>query len=65
MFGKNKNKAVEKQPTSRFKEVLDDVKDWIEWNVTPTVALSITALLVSIASATLSISRLIQYLISH
>lgn len=65
MFGKNENKAVEKQPTSRFKEVLDDVKDWIEWNVTPTVALSVTVLLLSIASAILSIGRLIQYLISH
>lgn len=56
-------KAVEKQPKS--KEVFEEIKDWIEWNISPIVILSITALLISIASATLSISRLIQYLITH
>lgn len=54
-----------KKGNTRLKDVLDDIKDWIEWNISPTVALSITALLISIASATLSIGRLIQYLITH
>lgn len=49
----------------KIKEIKESAKDWIEWNVSPIVALSITALLISIASAILSISRLIQYLISH
>lgn len=62
---RHKNKAVEKQPKSKVKKAAEAIKDWIEWNVSPTVALSVTALLISIASAILSISRLIQYLITH
>lgn len=51
--------------TKKIKEIVEDIGEWIEWNITPTVVLSVVALLVSIASATLSIGRLIQYLISH
>ncbi len=60
-----KSKAVEKQPKSKIKEAIEDIKDWIKRNVTSPVALSVTALLISIVSATLSIGKLIQYLISH
>lgn len=49
----------------KIKQIAKSAKEWIKLNVSPTVALSVTALLVSIASATLSISRLIQYLITH
>lgn len=49
----------------KIKEIKDSVKDWIEWNINSTVLLSITALLVSIATATLSISTLIRYLTTH
>lgn len=60
-----RNKAVEEQPESEKEDVLENIKEWIEWNVSPIVVLSVTALLISILSATLSISRLIQYLITH
>ncbi len=60
-----KNKAVKEQPKSKIKKAIEDIKDWIEWNVTPAVVLSVIALLISIVSATLSIGKLIQYLISH
>lgn len=49
----------------KIKQIAKSAKEWIELNVSPTVVLSVTALLISIASATLSIGRLIQYLIAH
>lgn len=54
-----------KKENSKLKDIFEEIKDWIEWNVSPVVILSITALLISIASATLSIGRLIQYLITR
>lgn len=49
----------------RIKEIAEEVNDWIGFNVTPTVILSIVALIISILSAAFSIGSLIQYLISH
>lgn len=49
----------------KIKEISEEVRDWIEFNITPTVILSVIALIISVLSATVSISRLIQYLISH
>lgn len=57
------NKEV--RETGKIKQIAKSAKEWIKLNVSPTVALSVMALLISIASATLSISRLIQYLITH
>lgn len=60
-----KDKAVKKQPKKRLRDIMEAIEEWISWHVDSIVVLSVTALLISIASAILSISRLIQYLISH
>lgn len=54
-----------KKENSKLKDIFEEIRDWIEWNVYPVVILSITALLISIASATLSISILILYFTTH
>lgn len=49
----------------RIKEIVEEANDWIGFNVTPTVILSVVALIISILSAVFSIGNLIQYLLSH
>lgn len=49
----------------RIKEIVEEANDWIGVNVTPTVILSVVALIISILSAVFSIGNLIQYLLSH
>lgn len=64
-LGSKKNKATKKQPRRIIQEVWGAITEWFSWDENQALVLSIIALLISSISAILSISRLIQYLISH
>ncbi len=60
-----RERTAKKQPKRMGKEVLVAISEWLSWDANQALVLSFIALLISSISAILSISRLIQYLISH
>ena len=64
-LGSKKNKATKKQLRRIIQEVWGAITEWFSWDENQALVLSIIALLISSISAILSISRLIQYLISN
>lgn len=62
---RQRKKAAKEQPKFKIRKLVQNISDWLRWNISPIVILSLTALVISIISAILTIGTLIQYLITH
>ncbi len=64
-MNRQRKKAAKGQPKFKITKMVENISDWIKWNTSPIVILSLTALVISIVSAILTTGTLIQYLITH